>query len=78
MLCIININGGTNYRKGEDMRKIAVPIKEENCVINELSDKEMESLGNGGCFGPFFFFKRCISLYYWKIFNNRCKKVAYA
>lgn len=56
------------------MRKIAVPIKEENCVINELSDKELGNLGTGGCFGPFFFWKRCVALYFWKITN--CKKVS--
>jgi|MucameStandDraft_1065616.scaffolds.fasta_scaffold25557_1 hypothetical protein len=41
------------------MRKIMVPLKEEDTFISELSKDEVEAIEAGGCFSCFFW-KRCI------------------
>lgn len=55
------------------MKKIAIPLKEENCIIKELRDKEIEQIEAGGCFGCFTF-KRCVSLWAYKPIRPNCKK----
>jgi len=51
------------------MKKLMVPIKEEECIVKELNTKEIEEIEAGGWF-TCFFLKRCALLEkLWEINN---------
>lgn len=58
------------------MKKIVVPLKEEECFIKELKTEEIETLDAGGKF-PFAFWNRCVGFKTFFEINTKsinCKK----